>query len=44
MSQYKELYYDKRTVGWACHDTVGCIVTRKQEDRQGPGRDTKFVS
>ena len=23
--------------GWACHDTVKCIVTWKQEDRQGDG-------
>ena len=44
VSQYKELYCDKWTVGWACHDTVGSIVTRKQEARQRLGRDTKFVS
>ena len=44
MSQYNELYCDMRTVGWACHDIVGCIVTRKQEARQGLGRDTKFIS
>ena len=39
MSQYKKLYCDMRTdgwevrsglVGWACYDTVGCIVTREQ--------------
>ena len=44
MSQYKELYCDKRTVGWACHNTVGCIMTRKKEARQRLGRDKKSIS
>ena len=29
----QSLYPDKRTVGWACHDTVECIVTGEQEAR-----------
>ena len=41
VSQYKELYYGQQTIGWACHDTVGCIVIReKAEGLAGRGHDT----
>ena len=29
----QSLYRDKRTVGWACHDTIEYIVTGEQEAR-----------